>query len=284
MGYMFQWQGGIYLAYELESEDGNTVALRYYSNLTLLQKNNYEWEVQLAKSIQLPEAPDTVALNKTKVHNIGTPSINSVSDCGTVIEFKFHYLPEHGSEDLPGQGTIWISSFQDGGSWEDYPNWAGAFSNQVNNAVTVASGGIVAKIGQRANIVNPQSGQIEYYIYEAQQYKSQGNADWDKERWLSWRAVLYNPGIGGNAEAVIIPFNIMGLQSFANPHSAILGNRLYLGFFIPSEVTNSTLTSQYDRLPADQCATCAHNPMTVPDSQVQTGSLLFSVPLSLIWR
>merc|ERR1712107_898454 len=130
--------------------EGNTIALRYYSTLTLLYENHFEWEVQLARFIQMPEAPDTVTLKKKRVHNLGTPSIDSVSACGTVIDIRFHYLPEGGIEDLPGQGTIWISSFQDDLPWVDYPNWAGAFSNNVNNAVTAASGGIAAKIGQRA--------------------------------------------------------------------------------------------------------------------------------------
>jgi hypothetical protein len=55
--------------YELENhQKGNTIAIRFYENTQKLESNNFLYEYQLSQLI-----------DKKKVVNIGTPSVDSIT-------------------------------------------------------------------------------------------------------------------------------------------------------------------------------------------------------------
>ena len=88
--------------YELENhQKGNTIAIRFYENTQKLEVNNFLYEYQLIQNI-----------DKKKVVNIGTPSVDSISLNKKEsdpkynqykLSIKFHYCPD-GSHDFPGYG------------------------------------------------------------------------------------------------------------------------------------------------------------------------------------
>jgi len=273
MGHLFPMlDGSIYFAYEIHTNDGNTVGIRLYQNIETLRSGGaWRREVQLQRTIALPQLDNTVTTEKKAVRNIGTPTITQVvqEDYGTVIHIRFHYYPIGGSLDLPGVGSIvFPPSGEDSTVVSNYDIWYGRFENKVNNALRIPEA--MGKIGQRAEISN------EFLLYEAQM----ANAGEGFMGWLSWRPVLYPLGCE-NPIGSILPLTLpTSLQTMANPHVTHMEDFLLLSFFVPSEPFDSTKTSQYESFDPEKCPTCASNPMDMAELPARSGTFLVIVRTS----
>lgn len=286
MGYYRQVAGSdvIFLAYELENWQGNRIALRQYNNKADLLRGYWVREVQMSRS--LIGASD----RRENPYNMGTPSIASITETagGTYeIGMYYHYYI---TSDIPGWGTIRFPTNGGGVVSEDY-SWSEAyFARDVNNAVRISQG--VGKIGQRAELIPPGAADKLLLLYEAQLAEA-GELGYG---WLSWRLFLYQVGCSG-APAVKLDLELPShLQTFANPHANIVGDWLYLGFFIPSEPFNADLAAKYRNCEQERykdfngrwvnvnCPTCKDNPMQGAGSPANYGSMLLSVKVSDIFN
>ena len=175
--------GLIFFAYEIHTQDWNTIGIQFYENVeTLRSGRSWRREVQLQRTMALPQAPNTVTTIKQAMRNIGTPTITQVvqKDHGTVIHIRFHCYPIDGSLDSPGVGSlVFPPSGENSTVVYDYDIWYGRLENKVNNAFLISQA--MSKIDQRAEISH------EFLLYEAQM----ANAGTSFIRWLSWRPILY---------------------------------------------------------------------------------------------
>jgi len=199
----------------------------------------------------------------------------------------FHYYL---TSDIPGWGTIRFPTEGGGVVSENYP-WAAAyFARDANNAVRMAQG--VGKIGQRTELIPPGKEDKLLLLYEAQLAEA-GELPWG---WLSWRLFLYQVGCTGMPAAQLDLELPSHLQTFANPHANVVGDWMYLGFFVPSEPFNADLAAAYASCEQEryrdaygrwvnvQCPTCRDNPMQGASSPARHGSMLLSVKVSDIFN
>jgi len=292
MGYFKQVKDSeaIFLAYEIENLAGNRVALRLYESKEKLLRNDWVREVQMDNKLKGAEG------DLQDAHNMGTPSIANIVELNGrySLSVQFHYYI---ASDIPGEGIIDFP--REGGGVVDsaYPWWGATFSEINNNAIRIAKG--QGKIGQRALLLPPNAKGTTLLLYEAQM----AEAGEDDCGWLSWRLFLQEDGKTGGAVRldVEMPGN---LKTFANPHANVVGDYIYLGFFVPSQPfdpnpENRDLKYQkpdeYDQCAGKQstdsrgnsitvgCETCADEPMQKAQSPANFGSMLLSVKLSDIF-
>lgn len=286
MGYYRQVQDSdvIFLAYELENHHGNRIALRQYNNRADLLRGYWVREVQMARYVV--GASDTGESPK----NMGTPSIASIKQtAGGVYEIGMYYHYYHTS-DIPGWGTVRFPTAGGGVVSENY-QWADSyFARDVNNAMRMADG--VGKIGQRTEIIPPGNEGALLLLYETQLAEA-GELPYG---WLSWRLFLYQAGCTGTPAAHLDLEMPSHLQTFANPHANVVGDWMYLGFFIPSEPFNGQVAAEYanceqvryrnehGRMVNVTCPTCKDNPMQGAGSPASPGSMLLSVKVSDVFN
>jgi len=293
MGYFKQVQDSdaIFLAYELENHDGgNRVAIRLYASKDHLLRNEWVREVQMSNELRGSGDQGLV-----KAGNMGTPSIANIVELEGrySLSVQFHYyffsdIPGEGIIDFPREGSGVISS-----AW---PWWGATFNADSNNALRIANA--VGKIGQRSLLHPPNAESTTLLLYEAQM----ANAGEDDCGWLSWRLFLHQQGMGGGA--VRLDLEMPGhLRTFANPHANVVGDWIYLNFFVPSQPfdpnpDNSRTAYQppnlYSKCDGKEtkglsgdvvvnCPTCASEPMQNAEAPANFGSMLLSVKVSDIF-
>lgn len=230
MGYLYPYNNGYVFAYEHEDNSGNTVAISYFDSQDSLVANKYNFQYWLDKNVYLAkDDKDT-----TPVKNMGTPSIEGVSKNSDQIDFKIHYFPNNGELDKPAYGTVNIPGTifnpDDITLNKNYGNSAQHADIDVSNAIKSAGG--VGKIGQRDWF---DYNNHRFYIYEAQTCSHDFESS---ECWASWRLFLYDP-ITNHAQQLTLG-GCETNSAFANPHTIVIGNKLILSAFIPSETKSKT--------------------------------------------
>ena len=271
MGYVaLASDGSVFLAYELEDEAGNRVAIRRYPSLADLASASSDWrEVQLTRDIVDPSG-DLISAG-----NVGTPSVPRIEvngDGSYLIQVYFHYYT---SSDIPGSGNLTFPGSGQGIVSDAY-DWYGEFAADQNNAMRMAEA--VGKIGQRAELQSSSSG-ARLQLYEAQM----ADAGESYYGWLSWRFLVYEVGCQGQPATVAQLTLDTNLQTFANPHATVVGDYLYVGAFIPSEPFDASEAESYsscDDSDECDCPSCGANPMSGASDPALPGSFLTSIPMS----
>jgi len=278
MGYMYPHPDGtqIFFAYEIESESGNTIAIRLYSDINQLKKNNcYFREVQLERKILIPSGSSI--MNEVTVRNIGTPSISKivVDSSDISIHLRFHYyLEENNPTDLQGKGIVKFPSSGDEMVSAEYKNWQGMSDGAIKDGMRKI--GIAGKIGRRAEISDPEGENdvTELLLFEAQL----ADAGETSTGWLSWRPVLYDTRCG---DAMIVPLRLpQNLQTFANPRVSYIDfDYFFISFFVPSEAFDDQDMNEFQTMDKTKCPLCADNPMEKALAPAQAGTFFVVVPV-----
>lgn len=220
-GHLFRTPGSsasdpVYLAYELESNDGNMIAVRRYDDQAALRRGGQFSEWQLERHVRLGTHGNSLDKTASAVKNMGTPTIDSIVDGKAVIQFHF---ARDGYDDIPGQGELTLK----GTGVRERHEWDTAvFNTQVNNQLRIAKA--VGKIGQRTTIASTHA-HVHMTLFEAQ---TSNAADTESpERVASWRIFAYD-----GETAVMVPLILDGCLIFANPRAAVVRGKLLVSFFV----------------------------------------------------
>ena len=269
----------VFLSYEYESNDGNTIAIRLYENIDKLKSNDFVREIQLEREIyKLQLDKEFEAVWKK---NIGTPTITDILEIPDnpsriSIQILFHYycttdqqeVGESAYSDFPGIGSI---EFPMTGErfYYSYTDWYG--SEDIIVEYNLRGLDVMGKIGQRA-LISDKEGNA-YRLYEAQMAHDGNGA----VGWLSWRPILWID----NHEPAILPFQPeKNLQTFANPRVTYLGEGIYcISFFIPSEPFNKENVEAYLEFDPQNCPTCGSSNIKKAEPPAAAGTLMMFVQL-----
>ena len=305
--FQVQDDGSVFLAYELGSIVGSTIAIRKYSSLDRLMDNTY-WE----REVHLKQV-----VHSDRVVCVGTPSITSIGDNytdsskgDTDIQIRFHYYNVLDGLDHPGKGTLKFPKHGNGVVSNSY-HWNGDADKDVVKALRGV--GVVGKIGGRAQLfvtttttpsspsssssskqkyihtnhyepIKNQQQKQQYLLYEGQM-ASDGEG---KTGWLSWRPVLYDLQ---TKKASVLTFKLSShLKTFANPQISIINNNknnnkendsqlLLISFFVPNGPFSETKeVANYCSFDPDKCPTCAKDAMENAVSPASPGSVMMLIP------